>query len=98
MKIRNWLPGAFTAPIAAKLLKTTPDLLAELTAAGAIAAVPCEGWRRYSRTEIERVLGRELTVAEWLAADREHDRRRAIHKRYNLKRAGRAALTAKGAA
>ena len=82
----------------ARLLKTTPELLTELTASGGIAALPGEGWRRFSRTEIERVLGRPITVTEWLAADRDHDRRREANHRYNSKRARRPALPVKGAA
>ena len=86
MSDKNLLPNAFTAPISARLLKTTPDLLAELTAAGGIAALPGEGWRRYAREEIEGVLGRALTVEEWAEAERAQDARRAANQRYNRKR------------
>jgi hypothetical protein len=101
MTDRDLLPASFTAPIAARLLKTTPSLLAELTAAGAIAAMPGENWRHYSRDEIERVLGRQLIIQEYLAAERAHDRRREVNQRYNAKRSGGRTLLrvpAKGAA
>ena len=80
------LPSAFTVPIAAKILKTTPRLLAELTAAGGLFAMPGERRRRYSREEIERVLGRPIALIEYLEADREHDARREANRRYNRKR------------
>jgi len=79
------IPTSFTAPIAAKLLRTTPGSLASLTRAGAIAPLPGNSWTRYGRGELERILGRRLTVAEWLEADGDHDRRDA-NQRYNRKR------------
>src|SRR5690242_11020057 len=78
------IPPTFTAPIAAKLLRTTPESLASLTRTGAIAALPTR--TRYAREEIERILGRTLTIEEWLRADREHDSRREANRRYNQKR------------
>ena len=48
--------------------------------------MPGESRRRYSREEIERVLGRGLAVIEWLEAEREHDARREANRRYNRKR------------
>lgn len=80
------IPSSFTAPIAAKILRTTPESLASLTRTGAIIALPGESWTRYSREELERILGRQLTVPEWLEADRDHDRRREANRRYNRTR------------
>jgi hypothetical protein len=87
MAQRDLLPSAFRAPITAKILKTAPALLAELTAAGRIAAIPGQGgWTRYSREELEKILDRPLTIEEWAEAERAHDRRRAANQRYNRKR------------
>src|SRR5271165_7543917 len=82
------MPSSFPAPIAAKLLRTTPESLASLTRVGAIMAIP--GARAsYSRGEIERILGRALTLEEFRQADYQHEPRRAANKRYNRKRRGR---------
>jgi hypothetical protein len=84
---RDLLPLSFTTPIAAKLLKTTPEALASLTRAGDIQALPQgTSWKRYARGELERILGQPITVGQWLEADREHDARRAANKRHNEKR------------
>src|SRR5271165_6125059 len=82
------MPSSFPAPIAAKLLRTTPESLASLTRVGAIMAIP--GARAsYSRGEVERILGRALTLEEYRTADDRHEPRRAANRRYNRKRRGR---------
>jgi hypothetical protein len=80
------LPKSFTTPIASRLLRTTPETLASLTRSGAIQALPGESWNRYSRTEIERLLGHPITLAEWVEASRSHEPRREANRRYNSKR------------
>jgi len=82
------IPSTFTAPIAAKLLRTTPESLASLTRTGAIYAQP-GAVSRYSRGEIERILGRPLRLEEWQAAEERHAPRREANRRYNRKRRNR---------
>jgi hypothetical protein len=79
------IPRSFTAPIAARLLKTTGHLLRQLTAAGGIKAEGKEH-RRYRREELERLLGRRLTLADWLEAEAAQQPRRQANTRYNAKR------------
>jgi hypothetical protein len=80
------LPRSFAAPLAALLLRTTEPLLRRLTKAGGIAS---EGKQhpRFSRVEIERVLGRPITLKDYLEADRKRDARRDANRKYNVKRA-----------
>jgi hypothetical protein len=83
------MPSTFTAPIAAKLLRTTTESLASLTRVGAIYAQPGGAVSHYSRGEIERILGRALKLEEWLAAEERHAPRREANRRYNGKRRDR---------
>jgi hypothetical protein len=82
------MPSTFTAPIAAKLLRTTPESLASLTRTGAIYAQP-GAVSRYSRGEIERLLGRALRLEEYQAAAERYAPRLEANRRYNRKRRGR---------
>ena len=84
--LHRWLPSTFTGPIAAKLLRTTTEALYSLVRVGAVSALPGESILRFSRHEVERILGRLITASEYLQADREHDARRAANQRYNKKR------------
>jgi hypothetical protein len=80
------MPDSFTAPIAALLLHTERETLDSLTRSGAIMALPGESWNRYSRGEIERILGRRLTITEVWQAEAAHRPRKEANRRYNLKR------------
>jgi hypothetical protein len=80
------IPASFTAPIAALLLHTERETLDSLTRSGGILALPGESWNRYSRGEIERILGRRLTIAEVWQAEAAHRPRKEANRRYNQKR------------
>src|SRR6516164_6490453 len=85
---RGLIPSTFTAPIAAQLLRTTPEALQSLTRCGAIFAQP--GARpTYARGELERILARPLRLEEWQAAEERHAPRLETNRRYNRKRRGR---------
>jgi hypothetical protein len=91
---QDLLPPRFSAPISARLLRTTPEALAKLRRAGAIHAETRPPRAHYSRAELERVLGRGLTIEEWLRAWKAEKPRRDANRRYNAKR--RVADSAKG--
>ena len=80
------IPNSFTAPIAALLLHTERETLDSLTRMGAILALPGESRNRYSRGEIERILGRRLTITEVWQAEAAHRPRKEANRRYNQKR------------
>ena len=85
-----YMPSSFTTPIAAHILKTTPESLMSLARTGAIRPEPSGSLLRFSRAEIERIQGRPLTLADWLAAEQAHEPRREIHRRSNARRRARA--------
>src|SRR6266566_2819881 len=82
---QDLLPARFSAPIAARLLRTTTETLASPTNTGAIHAEP-PGGRRYNREELERLLGRRVTLVDWLDAESAEIPRREAQRRYNAKR------------
>lgn len=82
------IPNSFTAPIAALLLHTERETLDHLTRSGAISpmVLPGASWDRFSREEIERILGRRLEITEVWQAQAAHRPRKEANRRYNQKR------------
>src|SRR5215467_11762167 len=74
-----FVPSSFTTPIAAHILKTTPESLMSLVRCGSVRPEPSGSLLRFSRVEVERILGRPLTVTDWLAAEEAHEPRREVH-------------------
>ena len=89
--LHRWLPNALPLAIAAGIMRTTPESLLSMTRSGVIMPLAGESLLRYSRQDIERVLGRQITAEEYLRADRGHDARREANRRYNAKRSTRRA-------
>jgi hypothetical protein len=63
MSSSDLLTRSFAAPLAALMLRTTEPLLRRLTKAGGIASEGNEH-PRFSMAEIERVLGRPITLKD----------------------------------
>jgi hypothetical protein len=80
------IPSRFSVPIAALILKTTPEALDSFRRTGAIRVETAIQQPRYHREELERILGRKLSLADWLDAEKAHQPRREASQRYNSKR------------
>jgi hypothetical protein len=81
------LPDAITPSLARRLLDTTLEGLAKHIARGEIHFHPGSVDRALvSRADVERVLGRSLTLAELAAAYRRGEARSQANKKYYLRR------------
>src|SRR5215813_3657172 len=81
-----YMPNSFTCPIVAHILRTTVESLHSLARIGAIRPETSGSLLRFSRAEVERILGRPLELKDWLDAEAAHEPRREVHRRHNRKR------------
>jgi hypothetical protein len=79
--------SSFTAPIAAKILRISPQTLADLTKLGLIASIGNDGgWLRYDRDVLEQILERQISAEDFATAVQSLAPRPAAHQRFNAKR------------